>query len=87
MYGVYSTCRILNMYFTWYSIGATASPVVKALPDPPPGILKKKPGRKHLGGMVQWMSWHDSGMYISAMVMLGCRFLLLPSSRQLQVHS
>lgn len=49
--------------FTLYSKGATASPVVKALPDPPPGILKKKPGRKHLGGMVQWMSWHDSGMY------------------------
>jgi hypothetical protein len=58
----YSMINTLILIYT--CIGATASPVVKALPAPPPGILKKKPGRKHLGGMVQWMSWHDSGMYI-----------------------
>ena len=60
--GTQGFCVCVCVYLrTSYSIEAAATPTVKPLPEPPAGILKKKPGRRHLGGMVQWMSWHDSG--------------------------
>ena len=41
---------------------AVATPATTVpLPKPPAGILKTKPKKRHIGGMVQWMSWHDSG--------------------------